>query len=154
MIGSARERGFTLSEMLVVCAIIAVLIVVTLPSIIAHRKAAYETDVLAGMRRIVEAEEIFRVQDMDQDRVTDYATALADLGPSGANLIDGILAGGERYGYTWYLDPAIDPRVNFALRADPVIVGQTGDRNFFVNNTAVVHWSVGRPADATDPGVD
>jgi type IV pilus assembly protein PilA len=78
-----------------------------------------------------------------------YASSLAELGPSGANLIPASLALGQAGGYSFTLS-GVDPR--YILNAAPHTFGRDGKRTFYTDQTMIVRQNWGKePASADSP---
>ena len=74
-----------------------------------------------------------------------YAASLAELGPTGADLIPSDLASGVKDGYRFALQGDAS---GYRLQALPVTYGKTGVRTFYADESGVVRQNVG-PAPAT-----
>jgi prepilin-type N-terminal cleavage/methylation domain-containing protein len=70
-------KGFTLIELMIVVAIIAIIAAVAIPSLLRSRMTANETAAIASCRAFSEAEEIFHRTDYDGDGVLEYATKMS-----------------------------------------------------------------------------
>ena len=93
-----------------------------------------------------------------------FAPSLATLGPSPANgtpdaraagLIDGVLASGQKSGYVFTYtagEPDADGRVKtYAIHADPITPGTTGDNHYFTDQSGVIRQERNGPATAQSP---
>jgi type II secretory pathway pseudopilin PulG len=84
-----------------------------------------------------------------------------------AQLIDTLLASGEKNGYVFTYTPqdvlssvpsdakgCTTPGANgFTLNADPITQGTTGQRGFFVDETGVIRYSMGGAATVESPPI-
>jgi type IV pilus assembly protein PilA len=78
-----------------------------------------------------------------------YATSLAQLGPTGANLIDRHLASGEKGGFKFVLRQA---QTGYALTVHPVAFGTSGIHTYYSDQSMSIHQHNGaEPATVGDP---
>ena len=142
-----RDRGFTMLELLLVTAIIAIVAAVALPSLAASRKAAAEGNVISTLRMAVTINELYR------NRFGDYAAIPEDW--VDADLIphsdDGTIEAGPR-GYSYSYNNAGNG--TWTLGSAPLNPGVTGDRAFFVDQTGVIRFSTVGEAHSGSPAVD
>ena len=75
-----RTRGFTLIELMIVVAIIAIIAAIAIPSLLRSRMAANETAAIAACKAYSTAQETYHRTDWNHDGVLEYARTL-----SGAN---------------------------------------------------------------------
>lgn len=158
--GRHSQRGFSLIEIVVVVAIMLIIAAIAIPNFLRSRIRANETATVAALRAIATAEVAYETTFKQG-----YSPDLASLAPpsggaprsaSAADLIDPILATGQRNGYN-FIYAAIDPDGNgepdqYTVNANPIRVGQTGEKYFYVDQTNVIRQNIGGPASATsDP---
>lgn len=140
--GSKLPNGFTLMELLIVMAIIAILMLIAIPTVGSLKKKADETSAIQSVRAIIQAQ----MQYESSYPTTGYACTLAALGgdpkagpPSaaGAQMLQGDLSAGLKSGYIFTVNNCTKKNLNgsdlitgYQVTAVPVTVGQTGDRGF------------------------
>jgi prepilin-type N-terminal cleavage/methylation domain-containing protein len=95
-ITGARQRGFTLVELLVVLAIIVTLSSIAVPHLLAGRRAAHEASAVQSVRVLSEASHTYH------SSRGSLPSSLSDL--SGVGMIDPVLAGGEKDSYVFTLE--------------------------------------------------
>ncbi len=138
-----RQRGFSLVELLVVMAIIAIVLAVALPIMSRARLGAEETMVVKEMHTIGQC------QTQYQSQFGRFAATLAELGPpnkgaaegpQAANLMPAGMASGEKNGYCFVLTATPG---GYTLVATPEVFGKTGRRTFFLDQDGIVHQNWG-----------
>ncbi len=165
-------KGFTLVEIMIVVAIIALIAAIAIPNLLRARHNANETAGIASMRTLVSALESFRA---NQTPVT-YpgagvtsggvaVTGIGNLDDTVPAYIDGVLAGGQTQGYNFTFTPGAVRVVTlggtnynvydtYTLTAVPVTVGTTGTRRFFVDGTGVIRVNDTGAATAASPPLE
>ncbi|HUJ40836.1 MAG TPA: prepilin-type N-terminal cleavage/methylation domain-containing protein, partial [Candidatus Acidoferrales bacterium] len=97
-----REKGFSLIELLIVVAIILIIAAIAIPNLLRSRMAANEASAVGSLRTINTACVTYSTT-----YGIGFPGALTSLGTSGgvsstgAQLIDNVLAGGSKSGYTF-----------------------------------------------------
>ncbi len=149
----ARERGFSLIELLIVIAIILIILSIALPQMSKSRMNAQE------MAAIREVQTINQAQVQYQSQFGQFATSLAQLGPpasagaaegpQSAGLIPASLAGGSASGYNFALTAT--PQ-GYAVSAVPKQYNSTGRRTFYSDQSGITRENWGQdPATASSP---
>ena len=155
-----QPNGFTLVELMVVVAVIAILAAIAIPSLLRSRMAANESSAITATRAIVTGEVSYQAanyKDASGDGLGDFATLeeLQDpMGDGEQGYIDEGIAGGARQGYIFTLNtvdgvPGVPP--SYTLNVDPSVPGNTGIRFFFTNENGVIRISTTGPAGPDDP---
>jgi len=126
------KRGFTLVEIMIVVAIIALLAAIAIPNLLRARHNANEAAAVASLRTLSTAEESYRAA---QNPLI-YGT-MAQLGAATPAYIDATLAAGAKQGYNFTMTAGPTANV-YTITAVPQVVGQTGTRTFSVDQTGVV----------------
>ena len=157
------EKGFTLIELMIVVAVIAIIAAIAIPNLLRSRMSANEAAAIGALRTISNAEVQFQsagIVDADGDNVGDFAP----LGPAGvvgtlANpvagaepFVDNVLGSGTKSGYLFVCTPgnAGNGDEVYTATADPVTPGRTGVRRFFMDNSGVIRFT----SDGTAPNVN
>ena len=160
------SKGFTLVEIMIVVAIIALIAAIAIPNLLRARHNANETAAIGNMKTLVDSLESFRANQAP----TTYpganvvsgvvaVTNLAGLANTVPPYIDAVLASGQRQGYTFtYTAGAVRNVViqgqnfsvydTYTLAADPITPGTTGTRGFFVDQSGVIRVAPVAPANA------
>ena len=136
-----RERGFTIIEILVVVAILGVLTAIAIPGLRRARQNADRASAVQSMRTLATAQYLFYSK----------SNSYGDLGELGANtVIDSVLASGIKSNYKFTVS-APEGTKTFSITAtpvdDPAVL-----THYFVDETTVIRFNVGAPADSSsDP---
>jgi type IV pilus assembly protein PilA len=135
------KKGFTLVEIMIVVAIIALLAAIATPNMLRTRLAANESAAIAAMKTISSAAHTFRASNPGYPDV--LMTLYANLTPP---YIDSVLAGGIKQGYTFSLaGESQDANGNyqgFSAYASPISAGITGNRFFYLDTSGVIRYNL------------
>ena len=158
------ERGFTLVEIMIVVAIIALLAAIAIPNVLRGRTTANESAAIGNMRALVSALEMFR--SVNNTYPTDAAAAwrnqlygadclaatvpIPDFGPpsfcntmaGGAAAATGLVQG-YKYTYT-----GVAAGTTYTIQATPSVVNNTGTRSFFVDESGLIRHCTTAAQDA------
>ena len=145
------ERGFTLIEIMIVVAIIALLAAIAIPNVLRGRTSANESAAIGNVRALISSVEMFRsvnlaypdawVGDMYGACPGGAGAPDPDFGPS-PFCVD-ILAGAAVQGYTYNYDALPAACVGAActqyrILVTPVNTGRTGTRSFYADDSGTI----------------
>jgi prepilin-type N-terminal cleavage/methylation domain-containing protein len=121
-------RGFTLIELMIVVAIIAIIAAIALPNMLRSRIQTNEASAVQGIRAIVSAETTFHAQN---ER---YSNVMAELTTATPPFLNGDWTVAKN-GYNFTL--AGTP-VNYIVNANPIQLGVQGNRGFYCDASGVI----------------
>ena len=137
-----RRKGFTLVELMIVLAIIAIVAAFAIPNLMKSRMSANETAAIGALRTVMAAEGTY------MNRYGVYAT-LAELSAEG--LIDSSLAGGKKSGYFFGQVDDDTSAYSYCFGACPVEDGRSGEKEYCVTQQGTIYEAA---LDSTDVDAD
>lgn len=163
-----RAHGFTLIELMIVVAIIAIIAAIAIPNMLRSRMAANESAAIASCKAYATAQETYRRTDWNHDGILEYAQTLAGnnslfetvAGAGDVQLVDQAFALAEgnpgtavpKAGYVFRVQRGEFKNGNFTnyivkghmtmgfgLSAVPASYDSTGRNSFQVNQCGVIY---------------
>lgn len=163
----SAERGFTLVEIMIVVAIIALLAAIAIPNVLRGRTTANESAGIGNLRALISSLEMFRSVNNDYPVAATwvaqmYPAGVPAFGPPSFNLaMTGQTVQGFNYTYTALPAGCTDVLNNctdYTVSAIPQTWAGTAVRSLVADSTGVVRHCVGtaqgQTADATGVGQD
>jgi prepilin-type N-terminal cleavage/methylation domain-containing protein len=129
-------RGFTLTELVIVVAIISLIALIAIPNFLESKKSGNEASAIASMRTIFSAESIFFSTAHGVGGFSYYTNNITLL----AGILDETLVSGNKAGYSFKI--CSGNKDGFTAFATPQVLGSTGDRSFYVDETGVIRAGV------------
>lgn len=142
-----RNRGFTLIELMIVVAIIAIIVSVAIPNLMRSRIQSNESAAIGNLHAVLSAESAHNAA---KGQYGNYATLTSSGTPP---YLDGVWPG-VKSGYSFAEITLAGSNNEFYAAATPVGQGRTGDRGFMVTHEGVIRWSADGVASASGTPLD
>jgi len=143
-----KNAGFTLIELMIVIAIIAIIAAIAIPNLLRSRMTANEGSAVGSMRTITSAEQQYQSAAINPfpSGMGQYDT-LPALNVPVPPFVDDVLGGGQKQGYQFTATPGgVDGAPTFTCNADPLLMGSSGNRGFFADESGVIRFAQGAVA--------
>ena len=129
-----KNKGFTLIELMIVVAIIAIIAAIAIPNLLRSRMQSNESAAIGNLRTVVGSQVTYHAANYAY--AADFATLTGGTPP----FLDGDWAA-SKSGFTFALAA---PNVgDFECTATPDTLGTTGEKSFFVDASGVIKYVVG-----------
>lgn len=137
-----KKSGFTLIELMIVVAIIAIIAAIAIPNLLRSRMQSNESAAISNLRAVVGAEVAYHGANYQ------YTGSFDDLTTATPPFLEGNWAVAKQ-GYTFALAGG---GTTFTCTADPEEMNVTGGKGFFTDASGVVRYANGAAATAdSDP---
>jgi type IV pilus assembly protein PilA len=133
------KKGFTLIELMIVVAIIAIIAAIAIPNLLRSRMQSNESAAIGNCRTVVGAQVAYHAANYA------YSADFDSLTGATPSFLDGNWAGAKN-GYTYTMGGG---GTSFTVNADPELMDTTGSKGFFTDASGVIRFAVGAAADAT-----
>jgi len=141
------NRGFTLIEMMIVVAIIAIIAAISVSNLLRSRIQTNEAAAIEDLSVIVSAQIGYHAS---HEIFADF-DALTDTSEGPAFLDSGWVEGRNKSGYVYSIQAP--GTANFSITADPIEPGSSGVRHFYTDASGVIRYNANAAAGPGDPAL-
>ncbi len=134
-----KNHGFTLIELMIVVAIIAIIAAIAIPNLLRSKMQSNESSAIGNLRAICGAEVTYHAAN------NEYAILFGDLTGGTPPFLDGTWDATAKSGYNFTMGGTVD---DFTCNGDPTTMDKTGSKGFFVDSTGQIRAEVGAAATA------
>ena len=138
-----KNTGFTLIEVMIVLALIAIIAAIAIPNLIRAQIDKNERAAIYDMGSIISAEGTYKTAN------SSFAVSLPQLTAGTVPYLAGNWSS-PRKGYVFTIGGTAE---NYTVNADPTTPGTTGNRHFYADKSGVIRSSI-YPADAGSTPLD